>query len=94
MQSEPVEPSRTYSELQKEATCVWNKAELLGSPIELGTHEIKLLDFTLCTDFASQTTPGVDRSSTTLRNELKSTPDANQISPMKTGKNTSFFKRH
>ena len=62
--------------------------------MELGPHEIRLLDFTLCTDFASQTTPGVDRSSTTLRNELKSTPDANQISPIKTGKDTSFFKRH
>ena len=41
----------------------------------------------ILTDFASQTTPGVDRSNTTLRNELKNSPETNQqsTSPTKTG---------
>ena len=59
-----------------------------SGPVSFGYSELEnnnAHQASILTDFASQTTPGVDRSSTTLRNELKTSPDANQISsPMKT----------
>ena len=61
-----------------------------SGPVSFGYSELEnnnAHQASILTDFASQTTPGVDRSSTTLRNELKTSPDANQISsPMKTCK--------
>ena len=65
-----------------------------SGPVSFGYSELEnnnAHQASILTDFASQTTPGVDRSSTTLRNELKNSPDANQISPVN---NSNFVEHH
>merc|ERR1719412_2969532 len=63
-----------------------NQLNRSSGPVSFGYTELEnnnaMQQASILTDFASQTTPGVDRSSTTLRNELKTT-DANKNSPTK-----------
>lgn len=57
-----------------------------SGPVSFGYSELENNNSgqaSILTDFASQTTPGVDRSVTSIRNELKNSPDANKNSPTK-----------